>query len=121
MRLDQDKKLSDGQPLPANPFPLGDIRDAYQRCLLLERSTGWHEFVGDLPPHPPFEDILNAFLPIVTARVLGHALVYAPNDDGRNALGRDILACAQDEPRLLADCGEARESLSLCLECGSRG
>ncbi|KAI0658263.1 hypothetical protein C8Q70DRAFT_184922 [Cubamyces menziesii] len=39
---------------------------------------------------------------IVTARVLGHGLHFAPNDSGRNALVCDILACSQLELALLA-------------------
>ncbi|KAI0354001.1 hypothetical protein OH77DRAFT_571295 [Trametes cingulata] len=34
--------------------------------------------------------------PIVAARVLGYALLYAPHDAGRDALVRDILACDGD-------------------------
>ncbi|RPD82135.1 hypothetical protein L226DRAFT_607311 [Lentinus tigrinus ALCF2SS1-7] len=37
----------------------------------------------------------------ITARVLGHSLLLAPNDSGRDALVRDILACHED-PELLA-------------------
>ncbi|RPD65050.1 hypothetical protein L227DRAFT_277372 [Lentinus tigrinus ALCF2SS1-6] len=37
----------------------------------------------------------------ITARVLGHSLLLAPNDSRRDALVRDILACHED-PELLA-------------------
>ena len=97
-------KLSVGQPLPPNPYQQGsDTYEAYERCLQLERRPAWNlnAFLDDVPQNHPYEDIVQIMTTIVTARVLGYGLHFAPNDTGRAALGRDILACAQDE-RLLA-------------------
>lgn len=91
-------KLSDVQPLPPNPYEQGsDNHEAYERCLQLERRPAWNAVLDD-----PHEDILRDMTSIVTARVLGHGLCFAPNDSGRNALVCDILACSQLELALLA-------------------
>ena len=96
-------KLSDVQPLPPNPYEQGsDNHEAYERCLQLERRPAWNAVLDDLPHNHPYEDILRDMTSIVTARVLGHGLHLAPNDSGRNALVRDILACSQLELALLA-------------------
>ena len=96
-------KLSDGQPLPPNPYEQGsDNYEAYERCLQLERRPAWNAVLDDLPHSHPYEDILRDMTSIVTARVLGHGLCFAPNDSGRNALVCDILACSQLELALLA-------------------
>ena len=44
---------------------------------------------------------MNDMSPPVTARVLGHALLLAPSEQGRAALTRDVLGCEGD-PELLA-------------------
>ena len=44
---------------------------------------------------------MNDMGPPLTARVLGHALLLAPSEQGRAALTRDILGC-KDDPELLA-------------------
>lgn len=94
-------KLSDGQPLPANPYqPGGDNHTAYGLCLQLELiGTTWPNiFVDSLAHTPPFEQVLISMAPVVAARVLGYGLCYAPNDTGRDALVRDILACGGNQP-----------------------
>ncbi len=94
-------KLHHGQCLPANLYPQGsDYHRAYERCLQLERGEGWNNFAADLPPDHPF--VLESMSPIVAARVLGYGLLYAPNDTGRDALARDILACQNPELAVLA-------------------
>ena len=39
---------------------------------------------------------MQGIAPRVAARVLGHGIILAPNDVGRDALVRDILACEED-------------------------
>ncbi|KAI0372384.1 hypothetical protein BV20DRAFT_68585 [Pilatotrama ljubarskyi] len=62
----------------------------------LERRPVWHIFEADFPDDPPFGTVLANIVPIVAARVLGHALIDAPNDTGRDALVCDITACNED-------------------------
>ncbi|KAI0749190.1 hypothetical protein C8Q80DRAFT_1119548 [Daedaleopsis nitida] len=96
-----EAKLSEGKPLPVNPYQQGgDNHRAYNLCLQLELvGTAWPGiFVADLGSTPPFEDVLKSMSPIVAARVLGHGLRYAPNDAGHDALVRDILSCNGNQP-----------------------
>ncbi|KAI0658992.1 hypothetical protein C8Q70DRAFT_142437 [Cubamyces menziesii] len=100
-----ESKLAHGEPLPANPYPQSNDRyTAYESCRRLEGWTAWNAFMNDFPSasDPPFVAILDAMPPIIAARVLGYGLLFAPNDIGRDALVRDILACTQPELGVLA-------------------
>ncbi|TFY81523.1 hypothetical protein EWM64_g2485 [Hericium alpestre] len=87
------------QSLPSNSYPPGDLHTAYKHCLRLESHTGWN-FTQDASS----EVLMHGMTPAVTARILGYGLCLAPNDAGRNALVRDIIACGED-PELLAGLG----------------
>lgn len=86
--------LKDGEPLELNTFTPGtDIYNAYERCLKLQSHLLWSRFVTDLADDPPYKEILKELPPVVSARILGHALKYAPSDEGRDALAREIRDC----------------------------
>lgn len=88
-------KPKHGKRLPENMYPQGsDNHQAYQRCLQLEYDQIYVNLAADLQPSP-LEGVLEteSMPPLIAARVLGYGLLYAPNDTGRAALVRDILAC----------------------------
>lgn len=88
-----------GEPFPQalvpNPYPIGDIHTAYEHCRRLECLEYWNTFSDDLRNSLSM-DVTQRMAPRVAARVLGHGLRFAPNDVGREALVRDILACDED-------------------------
>ena len=83
------------QALVLNPYPIGDIHTAYEHCRRLECLAYWDTFSDDLRDSLSM-DVMQGMAPRVAARVLGHGLLLAPSDAGRNALVRDILACDED-------------------------
>ncbi|RPD53568.1 hypothetical protein L226DRAFT_613839 [Lentinus tigrinus ALCF2SS1-7] len=85
------------QSLPANPYSVqGDIyTTAYEHCLRLESRPGWNFKSSD-----PSYNMLQDMSPNVCARVLGHGLRLSPDDAGRKALARDVLACHEDQELL---------------------
>ena len=91
--------LASSKPFPQallpNPYPVGDTHTAYEHCRRLECREYWNTFSDDLR-NSLSADIMQGMTPAVAARVLGHGLLLAPNDAGRNALVRDILACDED-------------------------
>lgn len=84
------------QPLPPKPpkefIPGSPPYDAYEQCLILERMEGWAEFVGDLSKGFSKSIVADMF-PKTVARILGYALRFAPNTDGRDVLAREIVDC----------------------------
>ena len=88
------------QPLPANNYTNGTaIRKAYDTCRSLEESESWNIFAADLLKVYS-EEIMRDMTPTVAGRVLGYGLLFAPSEDGRTALVRDINGCERD-PELL--------------------
>jgi hypothetical protein len=70
-------------PLPPNNFPLGTtVHEAYDACLIFERCA------SDSGRRPS---------PRVCARLLGYMLLYVPLQSGREYLGGEIVACANDD------------------------
>ncbi|KAI0083345.1 hypothetical protein BDY19DRAFT_1060986 [Irpex rosettiformis] len=86
--------------LPPNDYNDYETRTAYDHCLWLEQFHSWSVFVEELR-QTVSEEIMKDMPPVTVARVLGYAIHLAPNDNGRDALVRDILACEKD-PELLA-------------------
>lgn len=87
-------------PLPDLPQPLippgTDLHDAYQSCKWLEQKTTWGIIANDLDLIGS-ESSDSRMSPTNAARVLGHALLLAPSQSGREALARDIVACNGEE------------------------
>ncbi|KAG8812000.1 hypothetical protein FRC17_002238, partial [Serendipita sp. 399] len=71
-----------------NPFAYSTYRSAYQRCLDLESSLLSLDVPGGLPR------------PQISARVLGHLLRLAPNDNARVQVSQEINS-ATDEDGLM--------------------
>ncbi|KXN89744.1 hypothetical protein AN958_05284 [Leucoagaricus sp. SymC.cos] len=95
--------MSTQYPIPLtsiNPFSSGqDTWRAYDVCLALQSLQEWKIFKSDLEK-PISKPILLDMNPPLVARVLGHALVLAPNENGRDALTREILGCNGDHELL---------------------
>lgn len=88
-------------PLPVNTFPHSSpTQVAYDACLILEQRGAWNTLNRDLQKAAS-EFIMFDMSPLVASCVLGHALVLAPSEDGREALAREINSCYSD-PELLA-------------------
>ena len=88
-------------PLSANIFPPSSpTRAAYDVCLILEQREAWNIPDRDLHQEAP-NFVMFDMSPLVASRVLGHALVLTPSEDGREALAREINDCYSD-PELLA-------------------
>ena len=90
--------MSAGEPFPQalapNPYPIGDTHAAYEHCRRLECLEYWN--TPDDLRNSLSVDVMQGIAPRVAARVLGHGIILAPNDVGRDALVRDILACEED-------------------------
>ncbi|KAJ7130207.1 hypothetical protein C8R44DRAFT_850221 [Mycena epipterygia] len=72
-------------PLPPNPFSIHSHESAYSVCVQLQNKEKWNPFVDDLVRNGP-PQIMFGMGPIIAGRVLGYALIYAPNNGGRDAL-----------------------------------
>ena len=83
------------KPLPPNDYKETGTRTAYDRCLWLEKFESWAIFV-DQVQQTRSEELMNDMPLPVVARVLGYGMRCAPNERGRDALVRDILACERD-------------------------
>ena len=59
----------------------------------LERLEYWKTSKSEGRSSSLFEDVVQGITPAIAGRVLGHELILAPNDAGRDALACDILAC----------------------------
>ncbi|KAJ7130201.1 hypothetical protein C8R44DRAFT_978355 [Mycena epipterygia] len=66
-------------PLPPNPFSVDSHASAY------------NVFRNDAP------QTMFDMGPVLAGRVLGYALIYAPNSGGRDALARDINCCDNND------------------------
>jgi hypothetical protein len=90
------------QPLPENHFPSDtDIQQAYDQCLALEQHELRNSSQSDL--HRTNSCITTSNTnPQVLARILGYSILFAPSEDGRTALTREIIGCEGNSELLFA-------------------
>lgn len=66
--------------LPANPYPNGLWKNAYDKCLIYEAAV-----VNQLSSDP--------LSPVIYARLIGYLIIHAPTTGGRDIICSEVDGC----------------------------